>query len=54
MLTYMQEVWIMQKNFKYPTADGKMHCACLLLLEAEGKNLLADHRLWTVSIQKEL
>lgn len=40
MLTYMQEVKTVKKNHKYP----KKHCACLLLLEAEGKSLLADHR----------
>lgn len=45
MLTYMQEVRIVQRIRKYPTADGKKHCAYLHFLEAEGKNLLVDHRL---------
>lgn len=50
MLTYMQEVKIVKKIHKYP----KKHCACLLLLEAEGKSLLADHRSCTIFIHQEL
>lgn len=51
--TYMQEVRIVQKIYEYPSADGDKHCACFLLLEAEGKSLLIDHRLRTVSTQQE-
>lgn len=49
----MQEVRIVQKIYEYPSADGDKHCACFLLLEAEGKSLLIDHRLCTVSTQQE-
>lgn len=49
----MQKVRTVQKIYEYPSAGGGKHCACFLLLEAEGKSLLTDHRLCTVSTQQE-